>query len=299
MFQYSLALLALAQERFWRLSSAPPTAVVSGQCSTELSMKESDVPPDKLGHGVRRSSGSTSPAGHFQKRGSIVAKLISRYSDKTTRAGRFMKLTVPAWLPAYWKEKKKNQLPAKFGLGKFEKKKSGARVGGITVSSRSLCTLMCHKQRGKYLMGLLPCRSIKGFEISLRWKGGSLESKALHMSVMKTKRKKNRIKKIIPSCCLIHSFLLFSSRFGRGKSLNRTLQWNFQKSFVLLLLPLLHSERHSRKKLFTKWIVHDSHLSFWYICSFFLNFSLITINRLGARPEKQTNLNSNHSKHYL
>lgn len=176
-------------------------------------------------------------------------KLISRYRDKTTTAGRFMGLSFPAWFPACLK--KKNQLPGKFGLGKFERKKSGARVGGTNISSRSLCTLMCLKQRGKHLMGLLPCRSTKGFETSLRWKGDSLESEALSMSWRQ--REKNRTKKTPTkqNCCLIHSFLLFSSCFGRGKSLNRTLQWNFQKSFVLLLLlSLLHSERVEEKIIY-------------------------------------------------
>lgn len=43
---------------------------------------------------------------------------------------------------------KKTQLPRKFGLGKSEQKKSGARAGGINSSSRSLCSSMFQKQMG-------------------------------------------------------------------------------------------------------------------------------------------------------
>lgn len=100
----------------------------------------------------------------------------------------------------------KLQLPVKFGLRKTERKKSGARAGGINSSSRSLSTSTYQK-----LMGiadrLLPCRSSKGFENSLWKEGDSLESEVPSLSVMKTKIRNPNEKR--QSCCLVPTLLGF------------------------------------------------------------------------------------------
>lgn len=140
-------------------------------------------------------------AGRYQKCGRIVARLNSRYRSKATGAGRFMELRFLAWLPAYLK---KPNFQENLDWENLSRRKVGWEREGLTPLPGP-CVHRCFRNRWVHLTGLLPCRSSMGFESSLRREGDSLESEALSMSVMKTKRKnkpkKDKAAASFPVCC--------------------------------------------------------------------------------------------------